>query len=117
MVSVKRYLWLVHLVLIAAGVYIGSDLFWAIVGSRIEPSSHLPINSPSAAAVTPEKRTLQQYVVIHERNLFGARNRTATAPQPRPPSPPPPAPKPAANLKLVGTVVGPPERTYAVITA
>jgi general secretion pathway protein C len=115
MVSVKRYLWLVHLVLIAAGVYIGSDLFWAIVGSRIEPSSRLPINSPSAAAETPEKRTLQQYVVIQERNLFGARNRTATAPQPRPPSPPPPAAKPAANLKLVGTVVGPPERTYAVI--
>ena len=36
MVSVKRYLWLIHLALIAAGVYIGSDLFWAIVGSRIE---------------------------------------------------------------------------------
>ncbi len=37
MVSVKRYLWLIHLALIAAGVYIGSDLFWAIVGSHIEP--------------------------------------------------------------------------------
>ena len=30
-------------------------------------------------------------------------------------TPPRPAAKPAANLKLVGTVVGPPERTYAVI--
>jgi general secretion pathway protein C len=115
MVSVKRYLWLTHLVLIAAGVYIGSDLFWAIVGSRIEPGSRLPINSPSAAADTTERRSLPQYAVIQERNLFGAKGRAAPQPTPRPAAPTPPAAKPAANLKLVGTVVGPPERTYAVI--
>jgi general secretion pathway protein C len=115
MVSLKRYLWLVHLVLITAGVYIGSDLFWAIVGSHIEITSRLPANSPSAAAETTEKRALQQYAVIQERNLFGARGRTATPPPPRPPAPAPAAAKPAANLKLVGTVVGSPERTYAVI--
>ena len=46
MVSVKRYLWLIHLVLIAAGVYIGSDLFWAIVGSRIEPGSRFRSTLP-----------------------------------------------------------------------
>jgi general secretion pathway protein C len=116
MVSLKRYLWLVHLALITAGVYIGSDLFWAIVGSRIEPTSRLPTNSPSAAAETPEKRPLQQYAVIQERNLFGARGRTAAPPPPpRSSAPPPPVAKPATNLKLVGTVVGSPERTYAVI--
>jgi general secretion pathway protein C len=116
MVSVKRYLWLIHLALIATGVYIGSDLFWAIVGSRIEPGSRLPIDSPSAAAATTEKRALEQYAVIQERNLFGARARISTPPSPtRPPPTPQPPPKPAANLKLVGTVVGPPERTYAVI--
>ena len=91
MVSVKRYLWLIHLVLIAAGVYIGSDLFWAIVGSRIEPGRRFPIDSPSVAAETTEKHTLQQYAVIQERNLFGARGRAATPPPPRPPPPPPPA--------------------------
>jgi general secretion pathway protein C len=116
MVSVKRYLWLMHLALIAAGVYLGSDLFWAIVGSRIEPHSRLPTNAASAAAATTEKRALQHYAVIQERNLFGARGRTPTTTTARPPAPPPPpAAKPAANLKLVGTVVGPPERTYAVI--
>jgi type II secretion system protein C len=115
MVSVKRYLWLIHLALIAAGVYIGSDLFWAIVGQRIEPSSRVPITSPSVAAATTEQRTLEQYAVIQERNLFGARgDRSPTTQGPRPPPPPPPQ-KPAINLKLVGTVVGPPERTYAVI--
>ena len=115
MVAVKRYIWLVHLVLIAAGVYLGSDLFWAIVGSRIEPTNRLPTNSTSTAAATTEKRALQQYAVIQERNLFGARGRTPTPTPVRAPSPPPPAVKPAANLKLVGTVVGTPERTYAVI--
>src|SRR5919108_5484533 len=115
MVSVKRYLWLIHLVLITAAVYIGSDLFWAIVGSRIEPTNRLLTNSPSAAAEATERRALQQYAVIQERNLFGARGRAAAPPPPRSSSPPPPAAKPAANLKLVGTVVGTPERTYAVI--
>ena len=51
--SVKRYLWLIHLALIAACVYIGSDLFWAIIGSRIEPGSRVPIASPS---VGPQER-------------------------------------------------------------
>ena len=113
--SVKRYLWLIHLALIAAGVYIGSDLFWAVIGSRIEPGRRLPIDSPSAAAEATEKRALEQFAVIQQRNLFGARDRNITSGPPRPPPPPPPPPKPAANLKLVGTVVGPPERTYAVI--
>jgi general secretion pathway protein C len=113
--SLKRYVWLIHLALIAAGVYIGSDLFWAIVGSRIEPSHRLPAASASTAAEATEKRALQHYAVIQERNLFGARGRTTTPSLPRPPSPPPPVTKPAANLKLVGTVVGTPDRTYAVI--
>jgi general secretion pathway protein C len=115
MVSLKRYLWLMHLALIAAGVYIGSDLFWAIVGSRIDTSGRLPAGSASTAAETTEKRALQHYAVIQERNLFGARGRT-TSPSPlQPPPSSPPAAKPAANLKLVGTVVGMPDRTYAVI--
>jgi general secretion pathway protein C len=115
MISLKRYLWLTHLVLIAAGVFIGSDLFWAIVGARIETSNRLPSAAPSAAAETTEKRVLQQYAVIQERNLFGAKGRAATPTPPRSPSPPPPPAKPAANLKLVGTVIGTPDRTYAVI--
>ncbi len=115
MVSLRRYLWLVHLALIAAGVYIGSDLFWAIVGSRMETSSRLPAASASTATEMTEKRALQQYAVIQERNLFGARGRAPTPPPSRPSSSTPPAPKPAAHLKLVGTVVGTPDRTYAVI--
>jgi type II secretion system protein C len=115
MVSLKRYLWLIHLALIAAGVYISSDLFWAIVGSHIETSNRLPTASPSAAAETTEKRALPHYAVIQERNFFGARGRAVTPAPPRTPAPSPSATKPAANLKLVGTVVGTPERTYAVI--
>jgi hypothetical protein len=74
MVPLKRYFWLIHLALIATGVYIGSDLFWAIVGSRIETGSRLPTVSPSAAADTTEKRALPYYAVIQERNLFGGRH-------------------------------------------
>lgn len=116
MVSLKRYLWLIHLALIAAGVYIGSDLFWAIVGTRLETGRQITSASPATAAAVTEPRAFQQYAVIQERNLFGARGRAA-APSPPPKTPPPPAaaPKPAANLKLVGTVVGNGDHTYAVI--
>jgi len=115
MVPVKRYVWLIHLALIAVGVYIGSDLFWAVVGSRIDTSSRLPAASPSAAAETAEKHALPYYTVIQERNLFGGRGRAVVPAPTRTPAPAQPAAKPAANLKLVGTVVGSPERTYAVI--
>jgi general secretion pathway protein C len=113
--ALKRYLWLVHLVLIAIGVYIGADLFWAIMEARLEVNSRAPNSSPSATAETPEKRPFQQYAIIQERNLFGARGRAAAPPPPRPATPPPPPAKAAPNLKLVGTVIGSAEHTYAVI--
>jgi general secretion pathway protein C len=53
--------------------------------------------------------------VIQERNLFGARGNAPAPPPPRAPAPAAPAAKPAANLKLVGTVVGSADHTYAVI--
>jgi general secretion pathway protein C len=115
MVSLKRYLWLIHLALIAAGVYIGSDLFWAIVSARLETGSQITNSSPATAAAVTEPRAFQQYAVIQERNLFGARGRTAAPPPPKTAPPPAAAPKPAANLKLVGTVVGNGDHTYAVI--
>jgi general secretion pathway protein C len=115
MVSLKRYLWLIHLVLIAAGVYIGSDLFWAIVSARLETSSQIRSSSPATAAAVTEPRAFQQYAVIQERNLFGARGRAAAPPPSKAPPAPASAPKPAANLKLVGTVVGNGDHTYAVI--
>jgi general secretion pathway protein C len=114
MVSLKRYLWIIHLAFIAAGVYIGADLFWAIMGGRMEVSSRVPPLAQSATAEAPEKRAFQQYAVIQERNLFGAKGRPASPP-PKPSPPAAPPAKPAAALKLVGTVVGSPDYTYAVI--
>jgi general secretion pathway protein C len=113
-VSLKRYLWVIYLALTAAGVYIGADLFWAILGARMDSGSWFPTTARSATAETPERRPFQQYAVIQERNLFGARGRAA----PPPPRTPPPTSTPARqpiNLKLVGTVVGTADHTYAVI--
>jgi general secretion pathway protein C len=116
MVSLKRYLWVIHLALIAAGVYIGSDLFWAIVGTRLDTRSRVASPSPATTAEAAEQRSFQQFAVIQERNLFGARGRpAASSPPPRASLPPAPPAKPAANLKLVGTVVGNGDHTYAVI--
>ena len=115
MISLKRYLWVIYLVLIAAGVYIGADLFWAILGSQMVIGSRFPTTAQSATAETPERRPFQQYGVIQERNLFGARGRVAPPPPART-APVTTAPtRQPISLKLVGTVVGNSDQTYAVI--
>ena len=116
MLSLKRYLWVIHLGFIAAGVYIGADLFWAIMGGRLEVSSRVPPSAQSATPESSEKRSFQQYAVIQQRNLFGAKGRPGDQASHAKPSRPTTAPvNPPAKLKLVGTVVGSPDHTYAVI--
>jgi general secretion pathway protein C len=114
-VSLKRYLWIIYLALIAAGVYIGADLFWAVFASQMNPGHRLSATARSATAVTQEPRPFQQFAVIQERNLFGARGRVAPSPPPRTlPQTSAPTRQPS-NLKLIGTVVGDTQYTYAVI--
>jgi general secretion pathway protein C len=114
-VSLKRYLWVIYLALIAAGVYIGADLFWAILGSQMVSGSRLPTTAGSATAETSERRPFQQYGIIQERNLFGARGRVAPPPPARTAPGPTASTRQPINLKLVGTVVGNSAQTYAVI--
>lgn len=113
--SLKRYSWGIYLALIATGVYIGADLFWAILGTHMDMGSWLPATSRSTTAETPERRPFQQYAVIQERNLFGARGRAGPLPPQRPPAPTSPPTRQGINLKLIGTVVGSADHTYAVI--
>jgi general secretion pathway protein C len=114
-ISLKRYLWLIYLGLIAVGVYIGTDLFWAVVSARLDPGGRSPMAMRSAAPEAPERRPFQQYAVIQERNLFGGRGRATAPPPPRAAAPAKPPTSQPINLKLVGTVVGSGDHTYAVI--
>lgn len=116
MLALKQYMWIAHLALIALLAYTGADLFWAIAESRMEPGSRAP-NLSRPAVQTPEQRAFQQYAIVQERNLFGGRGRQASvAARPLAPTPVKPAPtRTAPNLKLVGTVVGGADHTYAVI--
>ncbi|MGH8060016.1 MAG: type II secretion system protein GspC, partial [Candidatus Entotheonellia bacterium] len=116
MSALKRYMWIAHLALIALLAYTGADLFWAIAESRMEPGSRAP-NLSRPPVQTPEQRAFQQYAVVQERNLFGGRGRQApVATRALAPTPTKPAPaRTAPNLKLVGTVVGSADHTYAVI--
>jgi len=112
MVTLKQYFWVIHLALLTLGVYVGAHLFWAIVESRMETGSRALTLSRSAAVQVQEKRPFQHYAIIQERNLFGGKGGTATpVPQPTRAAPV----KTPLNLKLVGTVVGTSEHTYAII--
>ena len=112
MVALKQYFWVIHLALITLGVYVGANLFWAVVESRMDTGSRALTLSQSAAVQVQEKRPFQHYAIIQERNLFGGKGATAAlAPQPTRAAPV----KTPLNLKLVGTVVGSSENTYAII--
>ncbi|MBI3328156.1 MAG: PDZ domain-containing protein [Nitrospinae bacterium] len=112
MMALKQYFWVIHLALITLGVYVGANLFWAVVESRMETGSRALTLSQSAAVQVQEKRPFQHYAIIQERNLFGGRGATAApAPQATRAAPV----KTPLNLKLVGTVVGASEHTYAII--
>jgi general secretion pathway protein C len=114
MLALKQYLWMGHLALIALVALVGADLFWAIMASRLESGTQAPTLSRPAVQ-PPEQRGFQQYAIVQERNLFGGRGRqAAVAPKPAAPAKAVPT-KTGPTLKLVGTVVGSAEHTYAVI--
>ena len=95
----KRYFWATHLAMLVLGVYIGAHVF----RPSIDPLS-------------------QPYTAILEGHLYGGSGRApVSAPQlpaPQPPSAPPPDAVPPTEplpLKLIGTVVGSAEQSYALI--
>lgn len=113
----KRYFWATHLAMLALGVYIGTYVSGPSIESLMQTGSQ--ILSPSFAPAPQLQATplLQPHAPIQEGNLYGGSGQ-APGPAPKLPSPPPPEAVPTTgplNLKLIGTVVGSSEQTFAFI--
>jgi general secretion pathway protein C len=105
----------VHLALLIVEVYLGIGLSWAVAESPMEADPSLTLSPPSA--VQPQEQPpLQSYATRQERNLLGDTGDAILLPTTPPPQRRRDNPSKATlHLRLIGTVVGGPEYTRAVI--
>jgi type II secretion system protein C len=113
----KRYLWLVRLLLVTLVAALGADIAKSYISAKLAmPFAQGPAqvrNTPSRPAPT----AMADYQVITTRNIFNA-NPQAAPPPPKPVEAPPVTSDIQATqlqLKLVGTAAGPHGRYYAII--
>jgi general secretion pathway protein C len=109
---------IINLLLLTVLSYFGVQAFYASTDDwfRIDPKPALKA-ARAPSTVTEGKKSIDDYRVIENRNLFKLAKKTA----PPPPPPPPPAPEVEElqltnlNLKLWGTIIGSDGSSYAII--
>lgn len=110
----KYYSGLLGFVALTLVVYIGVDLFYRIVKfqlGQVDPKKAVIVEMPEKKDV--EKITLRDYMVIKDRNLFGSKEGVQATPVKVPDIES--LERTSLNLQLLGTVVGDPGNSVAVI--
>ena len=113
----KRYFWLVYLLLVTLIAAVGADMVKSYISARLAAPHAL---APAQTSTTPQRATptaAADYQVIGTRNIFDA-NPPKEAP-PEPVKEPEPVAQPMQatqlQLKLVGTVAGVNNQYFAII--
>jgi general secretion pathway protein C len=113
----KRYFWLVYLLLVTVIAAVGADLTKSYISARLAAPRALTPTQTSTAPQQPTQTTFGDYQVIGTRNIFDA-----NPPKDVPPEPvkePEPVVQPIQatqlQLKLVGTVAGADSQYFAII--
>src|SRR3970040_2393200 len=112
----KKYFWIITLILLMFAALISADIVNNIIRGAIE----LPLNSISVAENGktsrqrndfPEVRDIGYYSIIYERNIFNSKASPFSGIKPGEG----PAPLSELRAKLIGTVVGSEDVSFAVI--
>ena len=108
----SKYIVLFNIALLVGFTYLLADVASLLIGQRLEVDMDLPPVESLAATTGQVRPTKELYKAIVERNIFGTRSAVGSialtesvAPVERSP----------LRIKLVGTIVGIPEDSYAVI--
>jgi len=108
----KRYLWTLNVLFLLGFSYFVADLVSLFIGRQLE----LPARSSSvewtATTEAQLKPMAEIYSSIVDRNIFGIKPSAAIG---SPEEMPPPVQLPPLRVRLVGTIVGEPEESLAVI--
>ncbi|MBI5042595.1 MAG: hypothetical protein HZC10_01925, partial [Nitrospirae bacterium] len=102
----QRYFTIINGVLIAISAYIAADTIDSIIAKKIEAVPTVIANIEKEQMPAP-KTDINQYSVIFEKNLFGS-DKPGSRPEDA-------NSKLAANIKLIGTVAGGHNSSYAII--
>ena len=114
---VKRYFWLIYLLLVTLVAALGADMVKSYVSAKLAAPRSLEPTQTSTAPQRPMQTTVADYQIITTRNIFNATPPQATPPEPEKEPPPvvPPVQATQLQLKLIGTVAGANNQYFAII--
>src|SRR5262249_23814947 len=105
----KRYFWLVYLLLVTVAAALAAQIVNAYISAQLAaPLQPTQAQTSRTAGPLAPQAPLTQYEVINKRNIFNATPPSDTPEPPRsePPPPPPEVPATPLPLKLVGIMAG-----------
>lgn len=110
----KKYFWVLHLLMISIGAYVVADMVNLVIGSRLEASIEIPKTAVSNMAAQGEGSP--DYLSIVEGNIFNSKLRgKQPVAEKSTQQPVAVAPKVPLNMTLVGTMVGSRGVSYAIL--
>ena len=106
----KRYFWLVYLLLVTVAATLAAAIVNAYISTQLAaPLKLAQTQASNTSSPLAQKAPLPHYEVINKRNIFNAAPPSDTPEPPRVVAPPPPSPEVSAAplpLKLVGIMAG-----------
>jgi general secretion pathway protein C len=114
---VKRYFWLIYLLLVTLVAALGADMVKSYVSTKLAAPRSLEPTQTSSTPQRPMQTTFTDYQIITTRNIFDASPPPAIPPAPEKEPPPvaPPVQATQLQLKLIGTVAGANNQYFAII--
>jgi general secretion pathway protein C len=106
-----KYLWLVNIVFLTGFSYLVADLASLFIGQRLEVHPLLPPVESLLEASGQVKANPVTYSAIVDRNIFSSKPLGSLAQ----PEAAPFVPRTPLRIKLIGTIAGDPENSFAVI--
>lgn len=110
---IKKYLWMLNVLFLLGFSYFVADLINLFVGQRLDLPVSRPVIEWPATTEAEVKPAMEVYSSIVERNIFGIKPAAAIGKLED--LVPKPVPLPPLRVKLIGTVVGEPEESLAVL--
>lgn len=106
-----KYVWLVNLVLLVGFTYLLADLASLFISQRLEVNPLLPPVESLTVTSGQVRSAPEVYTAIVERNIFSSRPVSSISPTGSAPV----VQRSPMRIKLIGTVAGEPENSFAVI--
>jgi general secretion pathway protein C len=111
----KRYLWLKNILFLVACAYLSSKIIQTVIISKLPKSDLFDKKQSESALHETTSKPLNTYSLISRKNIFNSQSTGDVATGPKGQQSNEPLRKTELNVKLVGTIVGTRESSFAII--